>query len=167
MFGGVLLFVWLLIWIGAATIAWHVAKAKGLSASDWAIAAFFFGPLALVGVAGMPDRRLRSYMRAVAIKLDAVEEREATAVEIEDIKNIAPKTGTDDLIYIDSMLRSDEERIASAIEQLNEEERASANAETSELKIGRMGWVKAKDGKYITRLFYVDFDNGKHIYRRG
>ena len=64
------------IWIASAMVASNVAAAKGLDGSSWALVAFFFGPIGLIGVAGIPDRRLRSYMRAVAIKLEAIKEQE-------------------------------------------------------------------------------------------
>ena len=48
------------IWIASAMVASNVAEAKGLDGSSWALVAFFFGPIGLIGVAGMPDPRLRS-----------------------------------------------------------------------------------------------------------
>ena len=64
------------IWIASAMVASNVAAAKGLDGSSWALVAFFFGPIGLIGVAGIPDRRLRSYMRSVAIKLEAIKKQE-------------------------------------------------------------------------------------------
>ena len=76
------------IWIASAMVASNVAAAKGLDGSSWALVAFFFGPIGLIGVAGIPDRRLRSYMRAVAIKLEAIKEQEV-AIFAEQLGMIA------------------------------------------------------------------------------
>ena len=62
-------------------VAGNVAEAKGLNGSSWALVGFFFGPIGLIGVAGMPDRRLRQYMRSIAIKLEAIEEKESVRLE--------------------------------------------------------------------------------------
>ena len=72
------------IWIASAMVASNVAAAKGLDGSSWALVGFFFGPIGLIGVAGMTDRRLRSYMRAVAIKLEAIKEQEV-AIFVEQL----------------------------------------------------------------------------------
>ena len=69
------------IWIASAMVASNVAEAKGLDGSSWGLVAFFFGPIGLIGVAGMPDRRLRFYMRAVAMKLEAFKEQEVASIE--------------------------------------------------------------------------------------
>ena len=73
---GFSLLVFIGIWIASAMVASNVAAAKGLDGSSWALVAFFFGPIGLIGLAGIPDRRLRSYMRVVAIKLEAIKEQE-------------------------------------------------------------------------------------------
>jgi len=69
---GILLFF--IAGLVAALVAAQVAEAKGLSASGWAIFTFFFAPIGLIGLAAMPDRRMRSYLKALAIKLEAIED---------------------------------------------------------------------------------------------
>ena len=43
-----------------------IASQKGHAKSIWLILGFLFGPIALVAIAGMPDRYLRNYIRALA-----------------------------------------------------------------------------------------------------
>lgn len=50
-----------------------IAKAKGLNSGGWWVAGFSLGPIGLIGAAGMPDRKLRYYMKALAIKLEAID----------------------------------------------------------------------------------------------
>lgn len=52
--------------IPCAVISGSVAKSKGCSEGSWAAAGFFFGPMALIGAAGLPDRKLRRTMRLIA-----------------------------------------------------------------------------------------------------
>ena len=48
----------------------NVADQKECNAILWFVGGFFFGPLALVAIAGMPDKRARKYLRRIAEKLD-------------------------------------------------------------------------------------------------
>jgi hypothetical protein len=45
------------LWLGSMILAPVVASEKGHGGGMWFLAALFFGPLALLGAAGMPDRR--------------------------------------------------------------------------------------------------------------
>lgn len=49
-----------------AAVAGSVADAKNCSGFGWAVAGFLFGPLAVIGAAGLPDRKLRRTMRLIA-----------------------------------------------------------------------------------------------------
>jgi hypothetical protein len=68
------IFIVFIIGLISAVLTAQVASAKGCDYSSWALAGFFFGPLALIAAAGLPDRRLRRYLRALAEKLEVPEE---------------------------------------------------------------------------------------------
>ena len=59
-------FIWLITGVVCAGVAGSVAEAKGWHLSSWALLGFFFGPIAVIGIAGMPDRVLRRTMRLIA-----------------------------------------------------------------------------------------------------
>lgn len=52
--------------VGSAWLGFTVAEAKGLQSVSWALACILFGPIGLIALAGMPDRRLRAYMKYLA-----------------------------------------------------------------------------------------------------
>jgi hypothetical protein len=56
----------ILLWIVSGVLASSIASTKGWSGFSWFVAGFLFGPLGLIAAAGMPDRRLRVYLRHLA-----------------------------------------------------------------------------------------------------
>lgn len=60
----------LVIGIICGALSSHVADAKGCDSGGWGLVGFLCGPLALLALAAMPDRRLRRYIRALAEKSD-------------------------------------------------------------------------------------------------
>jgi len=165
MFAGLGLLVLITIWVASAVVASNIASAKGLDVWGWSLAAFFFGPIGLIGVAGMPDRRLRQYMKLIAIKLEAVQQKEAERMEMLSVP--APLRGDKpNYLYADEGIKDEQERIKVVINQLTESEEALASAADSELKPGRMGFIRGKDGKVMLRLRYVDSKDGKDIWYR-
>lgn len=60
----------LIIGIICGALSAHVADAKGCDSGGWGLVGFLCGPLALLALAAMPDRRLRRYIRALAEKSD-------------------------------------------------------------------------------------------------
>lgn len=68
-----LLVIAILLGIVCAILTSRVADSKGWEASGWFIAGLLLGPLALLAVVGLPDKKLRQYVRALALKLDAIE----------------------------------------------------------------------------------------------
>ena len=50
-----------------------LAANKDCYVFPWFLGGLFFGPLALIAIAGMPDRRTRKYIRLMAEKLEAIE----------------------------------------------------------------------------------------------
>tara|TARA_B100000212_G_C26926163_1_gene344130 strand:- start:9 stop:509 length:501 start_codon:yes stop_codon:yes gene_type:complete len=69
-----LLLVLLIVWIASAFFCASVANAKGYSYTSWFIAGFFFGFIALISVAGLPDKKLRNYILQIGLKQDAIQE---------------------------------------------------------------------------------------------
>lgn len=146
-------------------VATNVAEAKGLDGFSWGLVGFFFGPIGLIAVAGMPDRRLRHYMRSIAIKLEAIEEKESVRLETTPVSTPAP-AHKQTYIYVDETVKDQQEILASVFEQLTEEERAIASAETSHFSPRKMGFVCGRDGRVIVRLGYVGRRDGKHVWKR-
>ena len=68
-----LIFVLLIGWIASAFFCAQVADEKGYSGTAWAFAGFLFGFFALIAVAGLPDRKLRKYIRQIGEKQKAIE----------------------------------------------------------------------------------------------
>ena len=68
-----LVFVFLVGWIASAFFCASVASEKGYSGTSWGIAGFLFGFFALIAVAGLPDRKLRKYIRQIGEKQKAIE----------------------------------------------------------------------------------------------
>ena len=165
MLAGFSLFVLFVIWIASAAVASNVAEAKGLDSSSWSLAAFFFGPIGLIGVAGMPDRRLRQYMRSIAIKLEAIEEKESVRLETTSVIATAP-TNKQSYIYVDETVKDQQQIIAAVFEQLTEEERTAASAENSDVVPGKMGFICGSGNQLICRLGYVGRKDGKHVWKR-
>jgi len=56
----------LLINIISGTLSSSIFGTKGCNGGMWFLAGFLFGPLGLVAAAGLPDQRLRVYLRHLA-----------------------------------------------------------------------------------------------------
>ena len=163
---GFVLISLLVTWISCAVIASSVADAKGLDGFSWGVAGFLLGPIGLIGAVGMPDRRLRSYIRSIAIKLEAIDDKGSAEIELAKLNILTPSEATT-YIYIDPAIETEEARIAAAIRQLSESEQALASVANSELTLRRMGFIQDQGGSVITRLFYIGLKEGKHVYKRG
>ena len=61
------------IWLPIGFFTTTVANSKDYNGFPWFLGGLFFGPIALIAIAGMPDRRTRKYMRLLAEKLEAIE----------------------------------------------------------------------------------------------
>ena len=59
-------FVWLVLGVICGYIAGEVAVSKKWAGIKWMILGFLFGPLGVIGAAGLPDRELRKNMRLLA-----------------------------------------------------------------------------------------------------
>ena len=60
------LFLFLLVAIACAAYTGHVAGSKGHDSGPWSLGGFLFGPLALLASLGLPDLKLRKYIRLIA-----------------------------------------------------------------------------------------------------
>ena len=161
------IFITLLVtWISCAVVAGSIAEAKGLDGTSWGIVGFFLGPIGLLGAVGMPDRRLRSYLRSIAIKLEAIDDKGSAEIELAKL-NVSIPSEASEYIYIDPSIDTEEARITVAIRQLSESEQGEASVANSELKLRRMGFIHDQGGRVITRLFYIGLKEGKHVYKKG
>ena len=165
MFFGFSFLVLIAIWIASAMVTSNVAEAKGLDGPSWGLVGFFFGPIGLIGVAGMPDRRLRQYMRSIAIKLEAIEEKESVRLETRPVSSPA-STDQRTYIYVDETVKDQQQILAAVFAQLTEEERAMASTEESDVRPGKMGFIRGDDSKLTSRLGYVCRKDGKHVWKR-
>jgi hypothetical protein len=55
-----------LLWVACAAYSGQVASSKGHDAVPWALGGFLLGPLALLAAVGLPDLKLRKYLRLLA-----------------------------------------------------------------------------------------------------
>ena len=62
----------LIIWFASACFCGVLAEQKGYSVFNWCLAGFLFGFFALIAVAGLPDRKLRKYIRQIGEKQQAI-----------------------------------------------------------------------------------------------
>ena len=66
-FTGLLIFFAFVGGFVTAFLAGKIAHAKGWSGFSWGLAGLLFGPLGLIAAAGLPDRRLRQYLRELSV----------------------------------------------------------------------------------------------------
>ena len=67
---------WIVILIFALVcggLTQQVANSKGWD-DGWFFGGLLFGPIALLAACGLPDKKLRSYVKALAVKLEALED---------------------------------------------------------------------------------------------
>ena len=82
-----------LLWIFTGVITGVVAVDKGHAFSSWALVGFLLGPIGLIAVAGLSDKKLRSYMNNTTIP---VKVKIPTAIE--DNQKLFLKSGRDRLL---------------------------------------------------------------------
>ena len=61
-----LVVLFLLVWLPACFIAGTIAEDKGHSGGSWGFAAFFFGPIGLLGAVGLSDKKQRRLLKRIA-----------------------------------------------------------------------------------------------------
>ena len=65
--------VTLLLWSACAFLTAIVSDEKGHDWLLWGLAGIIFGPVGLVAAVGLPDKKLRRYIRRIGEKQGAVE----------------------------------------------------------------------------------------------
>ena len=78
--------VLVIVWLSAGFYSGEVAHQKGYSGAAWAIGGFFFGFIALIAAAGLPDRKLRKYIRLIGEKQNAIEVVKETVEQLQKQK---------------------------------------------------------------------------------
>ena len=133
----------------SARLCAAVASAKGLESSGWGLAGFFFGPLALIAVAGMPDKRLRMTLLALA------EHQGATiAEEAIDVGRSNSNEGFSTYHRV-----SEDEIWAKAITALEPALGRTASREKSEISANNIV-IKDQAGRIIARASYTGNTSG-------
>ena len=69
----ILIVVFLFFWFPAGIYSGEVAHQKGYSGAAWGFGGLLFGFIALIAAAGLPDRKLRKYIRLIGEKQNAIE----------------------------------------------------------------------------------------------
>ena len=93
-------------WIASAFFCASVASEKGYSGTAWGFAGFIFGFFALIAVAGLPDKKLRKYIRQIGEKQKAIEKESEGAEWVEQssdwgstIRFVMPPSATEEEMY--------------------------------------------------------------------
>ena len=101
-----LFFILITGWIASAFFCASVANEKGYSGTAWGFAGFLFGFFALIAVAGLPDKKLRKYIRQIGEKQKAIEKESEGAEWVEQpsdwgssIRFVMPPSATEEEMY--------------------------------------------------------------------
>ena len=93
-------------WIASAFFCASVASEKGYSGTSWGFAGFLFGFFALIAVAGLPDKKLRKYIRQIGEKQKAIDKESEGAEWVEQssdwgstIQFVMPTSSNEEEIY--------------------------------------------------------------------
>ena len=82
------LFIVFIVWLASGFYCGTVADSKGHNGAAWAFGGFFFGFIALIAVAGLPDRKLRKYLLQIGMKQEAITRANLDDEEEEDVESI-------------------------------------------------------------------------------
>ena len=100
-------FALVILWFASAFYSGEVAHQKGYKGAAWAIGGFFFGFIALIAAAGLPDRKLRKYIRLIGEKQNAIEVVKETVEVVDGKTKISfslPKDSSKEEIYKELVL---------------------------------------------------------------
>ena len=87
-----IVFVLLVGWIASAFFCASVASEKGYNGTAWAFGGFLFGIIALIAVAGLPDKKLRKYIRQIGEKQNAIDPESSNNLKkVIDDKPLTPE----------------------------------------------------------------------------
>jgi hypothetical protein len=71
----ILWLTFLFVWLPCGIYASVTAEDKGHGWLSWFLGGLIFGPIALIAVAGLGDRKLRHYQKELAIKQEALTDK--------------------------------------------------------------------------------------------
>ena len=138
---------WVLLLVSGficASLCERVADSKGLISGGWGAAGFLLGPLALIAVAGMPDKRLRRILLAIAIHQGATVTEETEEIALNNVNDG----------FTTSHRASEDEIWSKAISALGDELGGSASRSHSQLSTNAIT-IKDQSGKIIARASYA------------
>jgi len=127
-----------------ASLCERVADSKGLMSGGWGAAGFLLGPLALIAVAGMPDKRSRRILHAIATQQGATIIEEA-----EELASVNMNDG-----FTTSQKTSEDEIWSKAISALGDELGRSASRAHSQISANAIT-IKEQSGRIIARASYT------------
>ena len=85
-------FVLIASWFACGFYCSQVAYEKGYNGTTWAFGGFLFGFIALIAVAGLPDRKLRKYIRQIGEKQNTIDpEGSSNFKKVIDDKPLTPE----------------------------------------------------------------------------
>ena len=96
------IFFLLILWSICGFLAASIASEKGYSYASWFIAGLLFSVLALITAAGLPDKKLRRYIRLIGEKQNAIPVEKETVKIINGsttIKFLLPQDSDKEIIY--------------------------------------------------------------------
>ncbi len=86
------LFVLVVFWFVCGFYSSVVADSKGYNGTAWAFGGFLFGIIALIAVAGLPDKKLRKYIRQIGEKQNAIDPESSNNLKkVIDDKPLTPE----------------------------------------------------------------------------
>ena len=82
----------LIVFLIAGLFCLNVAEEKGYNGFLWFIGGFFFSFIALIAVAGLPDKKLRKYIRQIGESQNAIDPEGSSNLEkVIDDKPLTPE----------------------------------------------------------------------------
>ena len=84
------IFIYIFSCLITAYFCSSVAEEKGYGGQGWALAGFFFGIFALIAVAGLPDKKLRKYLRQIGVKQNAIKVEKKISFDKKTISFVMP-----------------------------------------------------------------------------
>ena len=128
----------------------RVASSKGLQAGGWCAAGLLLGPLALIAVAGMPDKKLRRTLMAIA-------NHQGVTITKEDAEE---KTSENiDCDFTTTYFAADDEIWANAVSALGDDLGRHANRLNSQISIDSIT-IEDQFGTIIARASYAGDTTG-------
>ena len=87
--------VLVIVWLASGFYCAAVAESKGHDGISWALGGLFFGFIALIAVAGLPDKKLRKYIRQIGEKQNAIRAEKQNVVLPAGKNDKSKKNSTD------------------------------------------------------------------------